>query len=214
MRHPLFVPFAIAIALGGTIIGCGGDGGTRPPPAGRQPLPSSEPVAARPAASGSSAPMFRGPPRAELERVARGGGMISKMVREDRQRYEREHAGPQRMGEGGDGLVQAQAMVQGLTAGEGPCEEAWQARVTAAEQNHLPSPGNERDRREFLDRCRDLPEAQQRCMSPLYVQQHAEECGEIMGTVSRRMRRETGFDLERGEAPRSGAQPRGDGHPD
>lgn len=177
------------------------EGGARPPPAGNQPLPSSYPMRPQPAADDTSGPMFPGPPRSiDIRSLGRGDG-LAKMIREDRERYEREHRGPERIAPGGEGLAFARRLVAGLRPADGPCEEAWEARVIAARNGGQPA-GSDRDRREFLASCHRLPAAQQSCMSPLYAQQHGEECVQVQHEITAQLQRESGMDLEHARIPR------------
>lgn len=114
------------------------------------------------------------------------------MVREDEARL---RAGPQRIGND-EGMAIGRQLVEGIPSVEGgPCAEAWAAREHAHERGLGAAPGDARARREFLEACRALPEAQQACLSPRYLRDHAEECSAQMQQIARRMERERGVDL-------------------
>jgi hypothetical protein len=142
--------------------------------------------------------MFARPAHTDLRGVAGGGGMIATKVREDQERYEREtrQRGPQRMGET-DGQAIAAEIAAALppSTATDPCEEAWDQRVAAHEAGWGPSPGGTRERRDFLDACGAMPEAQRNCMSLRYAREHGEECTQLGSQVAARAERETGVEI-------------------
>jgi hypothetical protein len=137
--------------------------------------------------------MFAGASR-EFRRGERpSGGIIGRAF----DTAAREQAGPQR-------IESPEA------AGRRIAEEVMQAQLQEAEQNEIedndacqeawnarPSNGRRGDRQEFLSLCRALPESQQRCLSPSYLQQHIDECAAIHEREGRQFAEDIGFDPDR-----------------
>lgn len=186
MRRVSFALLLAAVMHGG----CGSS--TEERRAGSEPLPSSEtsPLPPPPPES-SSGPMFAGVSH-EFQRGERPrGGIIGRafdaVLREQQagpQRIESPEAAGERISEE---LMRSEPARDNQTE-EDACEEAW---------NHRPSSRRRGDLREFLRACRALPEAQQRCMSRAYLEQHADECAELHERAGRQAAEAVGFDPAR-----------------
>lgn len=189
MRASVLVLF-VAIVIGS---GCGsGDrgGGRR---AGSEPIPSSEPAYSAPASS--SAPMFPGAARTpDLSRGGNPGGLIGEAIAQEQRRRRAEvEALPQPLRDPeAEGRLIARETMEATPipeeSDEGPCVDAWNLRVARG------SSSGAEQRRSFLATCNALPEEEQRCMSPTYQGQHAQECGELAARRGRRALREAGYD--------------------
>ena len=193
-----FLALALSVVTASMVLGCGGEEAPRPPPAGRQPLPSSEPPRAAPSGSGSSTPMFaRGGTGSRSAALAR-----TPMIREEMERQEREARarGPIRIGgQEADGRAFGQELQAAAVQAESDdiCEQAWAAQAVARERaGARVTPADER---EYLRGCRAMPEAERNCTSPLYVRDHTAECEQIHQDAMERLQRQ-------GTIPRSRAQ--------
>lgn len=174
------------------IAGCGEtETAARPPPAGRQPLPSSSAAPAPPSGGGSVSPMFAGGSDhsdfgARLARTPR--------IREARawEEAQKRRPGPIRIGgeyvSNGDLGRQMLAAADEAPDGSDACDEAWRARAVMSERTGASS--TRAEERDFLAACRALPEAQRNCESPLYYRDHNEECDELRAEATARARRE------------------------
>lgn len=205
----------LALALSAPLAGCGGGESSADAPrrAGSEPIPSSQPRVAVPASS-SSAPMFAGaaagPPR--LRPGQRPGGIFGQALAEEERARAAERGGPERLedpdAEGRrialetmEELREAQAAARAAggddeDGDDGPCDEAWDARV--AQRRHLDRNATPAEqRRSFMARCRALPEDQRQCMSPSYQAAHPQECAEIQDRAARRIAREAGATIPR-----------------
>jgi hypothetical protein len=191
----------LATLVCSALLACSGSSGSTGARPGSQPRPSTQSSTAVPAVQGVRGPRFGGAAPGSYGGGGRGiiAREIAKQARREAelpQRLEDEQARGQRVA--GEAFAQLPP-----PSDEGPCRDAWDARVAMGEQ--LATPPSPSERADFLRGCEALPEEQQRCLVPRYVAEHGEECGELIVEQAERgnreLRRHTGLDAESGRRP-------------
>jgi hypothetical protein len=181
-----------AVVLAAPITGCGNRSSA--PRAGSEPLPSSRPPMAVPSGD-RGGPMFAGPATGDRRSLAAGyagSPMIEearrretaaeRLMSEDQIRREREARGRAIAAD-----MERAAASEAREPGSDECAASWAAQQALRDQ--LPSAGGA-SREDYLRACRAMPEADRRCMSPVYFRQHMQECAEVQAASQERVRRQ------------------------
>lgn len=165
------------------------------PRAGSEPLPSSRPPSAGVASGNRGGPMFAGPAAGDRRALA-GGFAGSRMAEEARRREEAAermmspeqlHRERETRGRAIAADMERAAASASREPGSDECDESWAAQQ--ALRDELPSPDGAA-REEYLRACRAMPEADRRCMSPVYFRAHMQECAEVQADAQERVRRQ------------------------
>lgn len=207
------IALGVAITLAFPIVlGCDGGGSSRAPRAGSEPIPSSDRQVSVPASS--SAPRYTGPPAGppKLRPGQRPGGLFGQALAEEERLFAQKR-GPERLEDPeAEGRRIAMEMMERMRRAEaearaehgagddaerGPCDDAWITRIAQGRHLGRDTSSLPAQRREFMARCRALPEPMRNCMSPTYQSAHAQECAELQERAARPVAREAGVTIPR-----------------